>query len=519
MGELTVSGGSSGAGSTAVDTAELFAEAARLGAFASVLDGWRAAFVEQSRRLDVVAGSAAGVPLTLTRSSDPLGAAAVELMWGRVAVERASDHAAELHRALVEAGERYGATEASIEGYARLGGQIGAWVLGFGLRVMPIVTVQAIAAGAAAIVLERGGDLDAVLNDPEFAAFVAIAVDSLDEVVAGALLVPLPLAAAVGEGIRAPESASALLGAAGLLGAALGSRVLVDGAVRVSRPIPDGRADQSAGPRVSRTDAHPLEGPVSAPAGVGDLVDRIPTTDGGAQIRVERYGEPGDPRWVVYIGGTVDFSLTAGTETHDMTSNLHGIADDAAIDALRFAGAESGAGERAVRAALAEAGAQPGDPILSVGHSGGGVVAAGLAADPELNVVAAVSVGGPVASAEIREGVPLLSVEHAEDPVPATGGTGHPSPGRLTVSRSVLEEGTGYDEVLPAHGLVRYRETAQLIDASEEERLVAFRRRVAEFTGDGTGEMTRWIGTRGPDPGEPGPGELSPSSPDAARAR
>lgn len=504
MGELIISGG----GSTAVATAELFEEAARLGAVEAVLGRWQATFVELHDRLETLAATSSA-PLQLTRGADGLGQAAVDLAWGRVAVERASDRASELRAALVEAGERYGAAEASIDRYASLGGQLGAWALGLSLRMFPIATIQAIAAGGAAMVLAHGGDLGDVLSDPDFVTFVANAVDSADELVAGALLVPPGLAVGAGAEIRAPEAASVVLGAAGLVGAALGGRVLVDGPVRVSRPLPDGRADQTAGPRAVRSDAHPLEGPVTAPRGVADLVDRIPATDAGAQIRVERYGEANDPSWVVYLGGTVDFTTTAGAETNDMTSNLHGIADDSPFDAFRIVGADSAAVEHAARRALVEAGAQPGDPLIPVGYSGGGIAAAALAGDPELNVVAAVNVGGPVASAELRDGVPLLSVEHEEDLVPAIGGSGHPSPDRLTVSRSVLAAGAEYDEAVPAHQLSRYRETAALIDDSEEQRLVAFRERIAAFTGGSAGEMTRWVATR----------EVSPSTPGGARGR
>lgn len=186
MGELIVSGG----GSTAVATAELFEEAARLGAVEAVLGRWHATFVELHDRLETLAATSSA-PLQLTRAADGLGQAAVDLAWGRVAVERASDLASELRAALVEAGERYGATEASIDRYASLGGQVGAWVLGLSLRMFPIATIQAIAAGGAAMVLAHGGDLDDVLSDPDFVTFVANTVDSADELVAGALLVPL----------------------------------------------------------------------------------------------------------------------------------------------------------------------------------------------------------------------------------------------------------------------------------------------------------------------------------------
>ena len=310
---------------------------------------------------------------------------------------------------------------------------------------------------------------------------VRAAADSFDELVAGARGVPGY--GAFGQLVGAPESASVLLGITALLG----TKVLIDGPVSVSRAIPG----------VGAPHGHPAAAPVrmaTAPTGVGDLADRVPSGD-GPQIRIERYGQPDEPRWMVYISGTVESSLVAGEEPFDHSSNTFGIADDSWIDELRTAGAESGAGERAVRQAMAEAGVAPGDPVMPVGHSGGGIIATRLAADPQLNVVGAVNLGGPVVSAPTSEGVPVLSIEHDEDIVPAVGGSGHPSDERLTVSRSVLDEGRAYDSALPAHDLARYRETAALVDESEEERLRAFRELVG-FTGGGTGVVTEWKATR-----------------------
>ncbi|KRC61502.1 hypothetical protein ASE14_11615 [Agromyces sp. Root81] len=501
---LTLSGG----GSTAVATDELFADAVRLGGTVSVASDWR----ERARVIHVglaeldLSEPAAG-PWDTTSPT-----------WGiamaRTHLYEAMEYAGRLRKALVESAERYGAAEGVIEALWRMSGGPLAWLVGSAaVTAVPAIVIG----GGAAIGAHALGwrtPLETwlagqrhVLSDPDFVRAVRTAMDSADEFIGGVFR--LPGAMAIGSEIRAPESASLLLGVAGLLGVAYGSRVLVDGPVRVSPLLPDGRADRRAGHQTARAEARPFDGSVTAPAGIADLLDRIPTSDAAAQIRVERYGAADDPRWVVYIGGTVDFTTTAGAQTNDMTNNLHGIADDSALDALRVAGADSGAVERAVRLALTEAGAKPGDPLIPIGHSGGGTVAATLAGDPELNVVAAVSAGGPVASAELREGVPLLSVEHEEDLVPATGGWGHPSPDRLTVSRSVLEPGVEYDDVLPAHQLVRYRETAELIDASEEQRLVEFREQLAEFTGGGTGEMTQWVARR----------ELSPSTPDAAPGR
>ena len=108
-----------------------------------------------------------------------------------------------------------------------------------------------------------------------------------------------------------------------------------------------------------------------------------------------------------------------------MTSNVHGIADDSGLDALRLAGAESGAGERAVREAMREAGVDAGRsgargrPLGRRGHR-----REASPAIPSSTCVGAVNLGGPVASAPTREGVGVLSIEHEEDLVPATGGVG-----------------------------------------------------------------------------------------------
>ena len=149
-----------------------------------------------------------------------------------------------------------------------------------------------------------------------------------------------------------------------------------------------------------------------------------------------------------------------------------------------------------MREALTEAGAQPGEPLLAVGYSGGGIIAAKLAADPELGAVGALNLGGPVASAPTREGVGVLSLEHEEDLVPATGGAGHPSPDRVTVTRSVLEPDREYAAAVPAHELARYRQTAALVDDSDEPRLVEWRALVDEVTGGGAGLRSDWIATR-----------------------
>lgn len=483
--DLIISGG----GSTAVAVEELFVDAARLAIAESLVTDWIA-------RLHSIRGGLDWLGLVGPANFSDTSSPVLELSAAGVGLEQAKETAERLRTSLIDAAERYGATERSVDGLWRLGAALAAPWLGSMAPWLVAGSMLAAAGQSAGSIVSASmasgptplekwlTDHRHLLSDPAFARLVRLSVDHVDEFAAGATHAPLPavLLSAAGFGIGAPENAAVLLGVTGALGST-GSRLLVDGPVRVDR---------------AATRA------VDPPSGIGDLADRVPSGGSDApQIRIERYGAGGeaggdgrDPSWIVYVGGTVETGLVASEQTHDMTSNAHGIADDSWLDELRLAGAESGAGERAVREAMRQAGVQPGDPLLAVGYSGGGVIAAKLAADPELNAVAAVNLGGPVASAPTREGVGVLSLEHEEDFVPATGGAGHPSAERLTVSRSVLDEGRTSEALLPAHELARYRATAALVDDSDEARLAGFRALIGEVTGGAGGTRSDWVAAR-----------------------
>lgn len=476
--ELVISGG--GTSSVAVD--ELFVDAATLGAAAAVVSAW-------ADRLGAVRRPLEAVALPVATSMWDAASPTMALEAAERRLRRAQELAESLRAGLGLAAQRYGETERVVDRLWSMGAAFGAQWLGFaapaaltGGVLAAAVNVAASAAwrstGNGRTPLERWlGEHRALLSDPAFVRLVRLTADHADEFAARALHLPLPpaLVAALGSGITAPDSAAALLGAAGAAGV-LGSRALVEGPVQVER-------------RGTRT--------VEAPSGIGELADRVPANGtGGAQVRVERYGPPDDARWIVYVGGTVHAGIVAGSEPFDMTSNLHGVAMGSGLVERPAAEGGGGAGERAVREALRAAGVAPGDPVLPVGYSGGGIVAASLAADPELNVVGAVNLGGPVAAAPTRDGVPVLSIEHDEDLVPASAGAGQPSAERLTVSRSVLDTDRRSESPLPAHELSRYRATAHLVDGSEEARLVEFRALVADVTGGAPGVQSEWRATR-----------------------
>ena len=352
-GSLVVSGG----GSIAVATDDLFVHAARLGATTAVVTDWidRAAVMRRGLgELDLDSPTLIGAA----------GSPTLDLAFAAMCLDQVLDHATWLRSSLLEAAERYGATERFVDGLWQLAAFGGAaWL---GLHAPLLVAGGLLAAGGAwagSAVWRAAGwgstplgawldEHRTVLSDPDFVRLVRATVDHVDEAVAVAAHVPS--SGLLGLPVRAPESASVVLGLAGAIGAlgVAGGRVLVDGPVRVTRLD---RATAAGASSAAVPPGHPAEAAarlgdvVEPPAGIGDLADRVPRGDTAAQVRIERYGTADDPRWIVYVGGTVDFGLTAGEQPADMTSNLHGIADDSGVDALRLAGAPS-ARRRARRA-------------------------------------------------------------------------------------------------------------------------------------------------------------------------
>jgi hypothetical protein len=282
-----------------------------------------------------------------------------------------------------------------------------------------------------------------------------------------------------GSSIEVPENAAMAVAAAGLVAVVAGTTALVETPVRVGRAEPPAASPSGAAGSIA-----------PPPDGIGDLADRVPPSDADApQIRIERYAGVDGPHWIVYSAGTADFTVLPAAEPYDSTSNVHMVAESAGLSTT------PGAGERAIRQAMEQAGIASGDPIVLVGHSAGGLAVANLAADPTMHVVAAVNLGGPVGQVDTGD-VPMLSVEHSEDFVPATGGHGVAAPGRVVVERSVGELRNGDDAAVPAHALTAYRRTAEAVDASDDERLQEFRERIAEFAGTGSAEVTYWRATR-----------------------
>ncbi len=463
----------SGGGTTMVATDELLAQAALVRLLHAEVEGWQAR-LGRIRSLETV-------PAPAWTAADP----GLGVFEADRAVDAVEERSRDLADTLVAAAEGYGLAERTVEMFARLSGAWFGYALG---RLAPFLTaavVPTLTAGVVAWLLgslltrTKPGDAPAaladwlganprVLTNPVLVAVVRVIVSSVDDAAAGALGVPFPVSFALG------DEGAGLFGvtssAVGVLALARPLGLLRETQITVAR-------DNGATPAV----------PVSPPSGLEELAARIPpVSEEGPQVRIERYGDADHAAWVVYIGGTAEWNPVAADEPWDLTSNVAAIADQ-------------GAGSyEAVMQSMREAGIQPSDPLISVGHSQGGLIAAQVAASGEFNSVAVATFGAPAAQVPVPPGVATIAVEHSDDLVPALGGAEHDAAiERLIVRREVyVVDGVPADQPLPAHTLVNYRETGRLIDASPEPRLQEFRSRLATVLGTTPGEVTEWRGTR-----------------------
>lgn len=152
-----------------------------------------------------------------------------------------------------------------------------------------------------------------------------------------------------------------------------------------------------------------------------DLIEHITDMHGGdannGEIAIEEHvtmGEDGTQTrsWTVDIRGTQSFAV-GQKGPQDMTTNLQGVGG---MDSDQF---------YAIQEAMKDAGIAPGEAVEFAGHSQGGIMAAQLAADPDVraryNVVSVVTAGSPTATIAPTD-VPVLSYENSGDIVPGLDG-------------------------------------------------------------------------------------------------
>ncbi|MCR2791571.1 hypothetical protein NQ156_00665 [Microbacterium sp. zg.Y625] len=158
---------------------------------------------------------------------------------------------------------------------------------------------------------------------------------------------------------------------------------------------------------------------VLADAGFVDTLGRTYDADGevtaveATVIGVTRVVDAdGVVRWRVALPSTQEWLSRLGGDqggVHDLDSNL----------ALVLTPALRSQYERAVIAAMQQAGVGPNDPVMLVGFSQGGIMAGTLAAyNTDYNWSAVVAAGAPIDHMPIPPRTQVVSVQHDGDPVP-----------------------------------------------------------------------------------------------------
>ncbi|QAY72682.1 hypothetical protein ET445_04285 [Agromyces protaetiae] len=481
--DLTITTG----GGTRVADEDLLAEAFRLGAIRTTVVDWCDRVARIRRGLehdgfgDVVAAMSGGYEPTWA------------LRDAESKLTKVAGHCEDLCSALDQAAKNYGATERAIKSIFDLGVR---WAAATAAYTFPLWAEQAavvggILWGASAIGLwDPKATQSQLMNQPWFVEFVRSASGAVDEVALARAGVPPLLAVLLGQRTETPQNAAILMGLAGAA-ALVGSKAFVE------TPITVRRADGAPANRLMgvRSAAAPKPATVPPPDGFEDLAERVPEADDGdPQIVVEVYGEGDDKRFVVYVTGTIDWSMVPGGQPLDFTNDVSDVADDSGFDMSALAGYDSSAASRAVRAALEQSGWSPEDRFMAVGFSGGGAAVADLISDPSLNAVAGVTFGAPTAQTDTGE-VPLVNFAHAEDLVPATAGRGVHAPGVIELHRNALDPDGEYDPVA-AHSMPLYSDTAALADRSESPEVQEARALVQDFVGDEPGTRIEFIAER-----------------------
>ncbi|MDR3359292.1 MAG: alpha/beta fold hydrolase [Bifidobacteriaceae bacterium] len=220
----------------------------------------------------------------------------------------------------------------------------------------------------------------------------------------------------------------------------------------------------------------------TAPTGVGDVASRIVALgrsrpEDAHKVAISKVvATDGSVSWLVTIPGTMTTTLGWDPSIADLGTNFDAVAGD--INPVHAA----------VMAAMSDAGVKQGQPVVLAGHSQGGIVSAELAAHPDFNkaysVAGVLTMGSPVSELKPPKGQQWLSIEHAQDPVPALAPANGGTPGHTTVTRDLATASdpkirAGMKEMGVAHTGPTYVDTARLVDQNGNYSVRRWREAVA----------------------------------------
>ena len=221
---------------------------------------------------------------------------------------------------------------------------------------------------------------------------------------------------------------------------------------------------------------------VQAPVSLQQIAGRLRSLSDERQpiVRIERYPSVGDGnRFIVYIPGTENLGLP-NTNPLDMRSNLQLMAGG------------SSASSRATDMAIRRAGAKPGDQVMLVGYSQGGMVAVELAKQAKAGqlgyqVSQVVTFGSPVGSNPAEALPNVLSVENKADFVPHLDAISN----QKSANWHTLEGEVKIDP-LANHEMETYQRIVSDLGKSGEIQRLSSVEQISQFAqGDGTQVLIR----------------------------
>jgi hypothetical protein len=196
------------------------------------------------------------------------------------------------------------------------------------------------------------------------------------------------------------------------------------------------------------------------PDSISKLMDRLRQVSSKSEptVGIDFFQTTADQRTaVVYIPGTQTLGLGDGSNPLDLQSNI-----------LAMQGNAVAASERSVLEAMSQAGIEPNDQVVFVGHSQGGMVAGNLAMYPAGYIAAGLlTIGAPIAQLKLTK-LPVMAIEHVNDPIPNVSGRVNPiAKNWVTIQRS----SSAFESAAPlhSHSLKSYQNTTEKVDASKSK--------------------------------------------------
>ncbi len=199
----------------------------------------------------------------------------------------------------------------------------------------------------------------------------------------------------------------------------------------------------------------------SAPGSLRTMLNRLQTTAllANGTLRIESWFEGGKRHFIIYLPGTQDWAPVAGENPLNLSSDLQA-----------FAHSKSDT-QSALLLALKKAGATPGDEVIFVAHSQGGLVAANFAQHPSgFNVSTILSFAGPMVAVGALSKTKVLAFEHTNDPMPYLAGKANP-----LAANWVTVQATAAASGMAAHELSSYGPMTSLADKSNNAAIAGAR--------------------------------------------